>query len=137
MDIEFKGLDGSLRIDEYAIREVTESFGNVAIPPQQQTRFQALVSGKGISKKRIVCLLKYYDKNNQFLGLDKQEIRMQGKQPVALSVNITVPDGTAKIEIHFELKRDFETYLNVFGLLWGAGIIFIMLLGLNALFDLF
>ena len=135
MDIEFKGLDESLSISDYAIREVTQSFGSVDVPPKKQTHFQALISGSSISKNSIInCLFKYYGENNQFLGLDKQDIWVQEKQPIALSVNITIPDGTVKSEVQFEVRKDFGRYL---GWLWGIGLFLIVFLGINALLNLF
>ena len=135
MDVEFKGLDESLSISDYAIREVTQSFGGVDVPPKKQTHFQALISGSSISKNSIInCLFKYYGKNNQFLGLDMQDIWVQEKQPIALSVNITIPDGTVKSEVQFEVRKDFGRYL---GWLWGIGLFLIVSLGINSLLNLF
>ncbi|MEA2048919.1 MAG: hypothetical protein U9O64_10810 [Campylobacterota bacterium] len=135
MDIEFKGLDETLKISDHTVREVTEPFGSADVKPKTQTHFQALISGSSISKNSIInCLFKYYGKDNQFLGLDKQDIWVQEKQPIALSVNITIPDGTVKSEIQFEVRKDFGIYL---GWLWGIGIFFIIFLGINSLLNLF
>ena len=135
MDIEFKGLDETLNISDHTIREVTESFGSSDVPPKKQTHFQALITGSRISKNSIInCLFKYYGEDNQFLGLDKQDVWVQEKQPIALSINITIPDGTVRSEIQFDIRKDFGIYL---AWLWGLGIFFIIFLGINSLFNLF
>jgi len=135
MDIKFEGLDESIKISEYAIREVTESCSHSESPPTKRTRFQALISGKKLSKHSTInCLFKYYGENNQFLGLDTENIWIQEKQPIALSMAITIPDDTVKSEVQFKLRKDFGVY---FAWLWGIGIFFIISLGINTLFDFF
>ena len=132
MDIEFKGLNETLEISDYAIREVTESYTRDN-ESKKNTHFQALLSGSSISKNSIInCLFKYYGEDNNFLGLDKQDVWVQEKQPIALSVNVTIPDDTVKTEIQFEVRKDFAIYL---GWLWGIGIATLIFLGINSLLD--
>ncbi len=134
MNIEFKGLDETLSISDYAIREVTESYHSETAPIKQK-HFQALVSGSSISKNSIInCLIKYYGENDKFLGLDKQDIWVQEKQPIALSVRVTIPDGAVRSEIQLEVRQNFSIYL---GWLWGAGILFLIVLGITGLVGLF
>jgi hypothetical protein len=134
MDIEFKGLDESIQISDYAIREVTESYQSETVP-MKQTHFQALISGSRISKNSIIsCLIKYYGEDGHFLGLDKQDIWVQEKQPFALSMRITIPDGTVKSKVEFQVRKDFGVYL---GFLWAMAMLFIIGLGVNSLFGFF
>ena len=97
MEIVFKHLDG-LEIEEYAIREMTN----------KDTFFQALVSGKDISKNKIIHFLaKYYDKDKNFLGLDETDIWIKSKsKTVAINAEITIPDNTKLVNIEFENKKD-------------------------------
>ena len=123
MEIVFKNLDG-LEIEEYAIREMTN----------KHTSFQALVSGKDISKNKIIHFLaKYYDKDKNFLGLDETDIWIQSKSnTVAINAEITIPDNTKLVNIEFENKKDFAMYISW---LWFGGITFLLLLGVNSILN--
>ena len=123
MEIVFKHLDG-LEIEEYAIREMKN----------KHTSFQALVSGKDISKNKIIHFLaKYYDKDKNFLGLDETDIWIQSKsKTVAINAEITIPDNVKLVNIEFENKKDFAMYI---GWLWYGGLTFLLLLGVNSILN--
>ena len=111
MKIEFKTLDKNLNVSDYAIREVTESFHG-AESPSKYTHFQALISGKGISRSSTInYLFKYYGENNQFLGLDEGNAWIRDRVPFALSAHITIPDNTAKTEVQLHAKKDYMQYI--------------------------
>jgi len=121
MEIKFKKLDG-LEIEEYTIRKVTN----------KQTAFQALVSGKNISKNTIInFFIKYYDKDKKFLGFNEQDIWIRSnRRPVSINANVKIPDNTKFAEIEFENKKDFSSYL---GWLWLGGFIFLIVTALNSI----
>ena len=133
MEIVFKNLDG-LDVEEYAIREMVDSYANDKTT-NKYTSFQALVSGKDISKNTIIHFLaKYYDKDKNFLGLDETDIWIQSKRnPVTVNAKVTIPNNTKTVEIELENKKDFGIYISW---LWFAGITFILLLGVNSILNL-
>ena len=133
MEIKFKNLDG-LEIKEYAIREMIDTYSDNKIT-NKYTAFQALVSGKDISKNSIIHFLsKYYDKDRNFLGLDESDIWIQNKRnPVSINAKVTIPDNTETVDIEFENKKDFGIYISW---LWFGGITFILLLGINSILNL-
>ena len=132
MEIIFKKLDG-LKIEEYTIREMTDSYSDCE-GKRQYTAFQAIVSGKDISKNSIIHFFsKYYDKDRIFLGSDNGDIWVQGKRnSVSISTKVTIPDNTTIVEIEFENRKDFAAYI---GWLWGIGMFILLFLGINSLFD--
>jgi len=133
MKIIFKNLD-SLEIEEYAIREMTDSYAK-DITTNKYTSFQALVSGKDISKNSIIHFLaKYYDKDRNFLGLDETDIWIQSKRnPISINAKVTIPDSTETVDIEFENKKDFGIYMSW---LWFACITFVLILGINSILNI-
>jgi len=137
MEIKFKNL-GGLEIEEYVIRDMVDTYTHKLDPtsynksPEKYTAFQALVSGKNISKNTIIHFLaKYYDKDRIFLGLDEQDIWIQSKHnPVSINAKVTIPDNIEYVEIEFENKKDFSSYL---GWLWYGGFIFLIVTALNSI----
>ncbi len=134
MNIEFIKNNDNIDITDYIIRDVTTS-NYYSEPTKKETHFQALLSGKDSSKNKIVDLLfKYYDENNNFLGLDKKEEWIKGKKPFALSIPVTIPDNAVRAEIDININTNYEMYLSIVGSI----VFFILLiLGINALFHLY
>ena len=133
MDIKFKNLDG-LEIEEYAIREMIDTYPD-SRTTSEYTAFQALVSGKDISKNTIIHFLaKYYDEDGNFLGLDETDVWIQSKRnPVSINAKVMIPDNTETVDIELENKKDFSIYMSW---LWFGGIFTLILLGLNSILNL-
>ena len=131
MDIKFRNLDG-LEIEEYAIREMTDTYSDDRTTGKH-TAFQALISGKNISKNRVVHFFaKYYDKDRNFLGLDEQDIWIRNKyKPVAINAKVTIPEKVEIVEIELESKIDYGIYI---GGLWSIFMAGLIAYGLNAIF---
>ncbi len=131
MDIKFKNLDG-LEIEEYAIREMTDTYPD-SRTTSKYTAFQALISGKNISKNRVVHFFaKYYDRDRNFLGLDEHDILIRNKhKPVAINAKVAIPEKVEIVEIELESRIDYGMYI---GWLWSIFMAGLITYGLNAIF---
>ena len=118
MKIEFSSENEDLELKNHAIRKAFSNYDE-SENHHKVTYFQGLILDKRRNKSgNIYCLITYFDKENNFLGLDKNNIWDYSKSDlISLSMPITVPDNVETVVVEISEKpvekRNYNELLGV------------------------
>ena len=130
MEIEFIDRDG-IEFEDYTIRdiELPENNYDYRYTTVKNKAFQALLKSKMPLDTSLYILLKYYDKDGNFLGLDDESLwqRHNEKLPFVINARLNIPKNTTVVKIIIKKKRNFGIYLGWLSPIFLFIIIFIVI----------
>ena len=97
MDIRIETNTAEIEINEYTIRDLLTD-NDKGMKDMRTKQFQAFITMPNNNFSNFNYTLSYYDKENNFLGLDEDSIWLdeeENRNKIPLTMTLNMPEGTA------------------------------------------